>query len=228
MEKIKIGFFGDSFCCRNKGMMWENETYIRKLEKHYQATVVNLGVGGSSIWDVLLVQLNPFIKTDTIPDICVFVWTEHSRIFHKTIRHINSGSAKKYKNTDKVWSTANDYYDHLFDDDLAKLQYTSALEYFDNNMLTKFPPTTKIVHLWSFGNFAEWKEESFKPENITYLHTWKNGIEIQPPLMTFALEECNTLDNFLTGNAKNHIGDKEINDKIFNLIKTAIDAQCVN
>lgn len=220
-----MGFFGDSFCQQNSGMIWQTETYIRKLQKHYQADVVNLGIGGSSIWDVMLLQIAPFIKTKTIPDVCVFVWTEHSRLFHREIRHINSGSARNYKDKDKLWSAANDYYDHFLDEELSKLQYKSALEYFDNNVLANFPLTTKIVHLWSYGNFDSWTENSFKPENMKYLHTWKHGIEVRPPLITFSLEQFITLNTFLSSDARNHLGSDEVNNKVFEAVKAAIDAQ---
>jgi hypothetical protein len=229
MEKLKIGFFGDSFCHANSDRPPESETYIKKIEKYYQAEIVNLGVGGSSILDILLIQLDPFIKTNTIPDVCIFVWTEHSRIFHKIERNINSGTSKWYKDKNKMWSAANKFYDHLFDEDLSKLQYKSALEYFDNNILSKFPATTNIIHLWSYGDFDRWKEESFELENIKYLHTWKHGTEIRPPLITFALNEFKTLENFSASQAKNHLEGQEVNNKVFDLIKSAIDGQiCIN
>ena len=85
---MKIGFFGDSFCAD-----LQSGTYLQLLATHYGADVVNVGYGGSSIWDVLLLQIDPFIKKNNIPDICVFVWTEPTRLFHQVLRNINFTTA---------------------------------------------------------------------------------------------------------------------------------------
>jgi hypothetical protein len=94
MSKNKtIGFFGDSFCSeiRNHHSIWYNyDTYMKKLADHYDATVVNVGHGGCSIWDTLLLQLNPLIEKNEVPDICVFVWTIPGRLFNRKIRRLNS------------------------------------------------------------------------------------------------------------------------------------------
>jgi hypothetical protein len=222
---MKIGFFGDSFCACNTKMFWRGETYIKKLQNHYSADIVNLGERGSSIWDLLLIQLDPFIKTNTLPDICIFVWTEPDRIFHRTIRNINSGSSRTYKHKNKIWETANNYYDHLLDRDLSELQYVAGLQYIDNNILSKFPSTTKIVHLWSFGKSMHWNDEGVKPENLQYLHTWKHGVEIRPSMMTVALEDGVTLYEFTISDVPNHLKTESMNNKMFEIIKSAIDSQ---
>ena len=87
---MKIGFFGDSFCA-DKWNSINNDynTYISMIEKHYDADIVHLGVGGSSVGDLILLQLTPFINQNIIPDVCVFCWTEPHRLFHRNIRKIN-------------------------------------------------------------------------------------------------------------------------------------------
>ena len=51
---MKIGFFGDSFCAKRYSYSLNYSTYISMLANHYNAKIVNLGVGGSSIGDLIL------------------------------------------------------------------------------------------------------------------------------------------------------------------------------
>ena len=233
---MKIGFFGDSFCANDIWTNYENVqsgTYLQLLATHYDAEIVNLGMGGSSIWDVLLLQIDPFIKNNNIPDICVFVWTEHNRLFHRVLRNLNVGSTMSCILSDNpVLSTAANYYLHLHDPELDRYRYAAALHYFDTVVLPTFPKNTKIVHLWSFGHVHEWNDEnSFLPERLLYHHTWKNGLEIRPSLTSIITGQGILLSvmNDRTENQLNHVpfGEKfdPINSLIFNLIKDAIDQQ---
>lgn len=185
--KTTIGFFGDSFCANKHSFSFKYSTYISMLADHYNANIVHLGKGGSSIGDLILLQLNPFIKENRVPDICVFVWTESARIFDRRIRKLNLASVQEYSKRSKIWAAAYDYYTHLFDFEFSELQYLALLEHVDNVILPKLPTKTKIVHLWSFGNPKEWTTDGFRPENIKYYHTWKHGIEIRPSLMSFSM-----------------------------------------
>ena len=85
-----IGFFGDSFCNRETNehsMSHDYETYIRQVKNYYNADIVNLGFGGSSIWDLYLNQLKPFIEQP--PDITVCVWTNAGRLYHRECRSLH-------------------------------------------------------------------------------------------------------------------------------------------
>ena len=220
-----IGFFGDSFCeeyyCRTG-----NKTYIQMLADHYDAKIVSLGKGGSSIWDVLLNQLDPFIQSNSIPDICVFVWTEHARLFHQTVRNINFSSVED--NTGLIWNAAKEFYHHLYNNNLSIVQYVAGLRYIDDVVISSFPTHVKVVHLWSFGVPSENNKVGFQPDNIRYLHTWKNGIEIRPSMMSIALDG-HTFDEVssTTGNNEsdppNHLVTHEKNIQVFQLIRDAID-----
>lgn len=222
---MKIGFFGDSFCSCVTHPAYSFTPYIKLLQDHYQAEIVNLGHGGSSIWDLILNQLTPFVNSNTIPDICVFVWTEPHRLFHKQIRHISSSAAVNSKESDPVWRAAKEYYMNLEDSDLDELRYRATLHYVDNVILPAFPSTTKIVHLWSFGlpqNYNYRDPASFSPESVQYYHTWKTGVEIRPPMITLAVEGLKIED---LDDRPNHLIGQEKNDRMFEIIKHAIDSQ---
>ena len=102
---MKIGFFGDSFCAVEKKEPNEYETYIHKLKKHYNAEIVNLGIPGSSIYDVILLQFKQFYAGNNVPDVCIFTWTHYSRLFNRTKRNITPNNAV---------DAHKDYYKHIF------------------------------------------------------------------------------------------------------------------
>lgn len=231
MKKNKtIGFFGDSFCAEtfNHHSLFHNyKTYISLLAKHYDAEIVNLGHGGSSVWDTVLLQLNPLIEKNEVPDICVFVWTLPGRLFHRKVRRINSGDALHptlhtynplYKN---IWRAAKEYYTYLHDYDLADIQHEAALRYIDQVVLPKIADK-QIVHLWSAGKTVGWELDSFRPANTQYHHTWIHGSEIRPSLSSLSLYDS-SLDVLGKDHRTNHLDGKFKNETIFKWIKLAID-----
>jgi hypothetical protein len=222
MQNTTIGFFGDSFCAIAENQHYAGgETYITKLKNHYNAEIVNLGKGGSSVWDLLLLQFNPLQQRNKIPDICIFVWTEPNRLFHRTYRDINLASTNRRRKQDALYQHAYDYYNNFHDNELAELQYISALQYFDLTVIPTLPKTTKIVHLWSFGKLKEWGVP-IKSEDIEYFYTWKNGVEIRPSLIHTALENSSWS---LVDAAPNHLRGEDKNTRVFEMIKNAIDNQ---
>ena len=222
--KTTIGFFGDSFCARKHSFSFEYKTYISMLADHYNADIVNLGRGGSSIGDLILLQLKPFIIENRVPDICVFAWTDIARIFHRRIRKLNFGSVHEHSKRSEVWTAAYDYYTHLYDGEFSELQYVSLLEHVDNVILPQLPTGTKIVHLWSFGNPPHWDTDGFRPENLKYYHTWKTGVEVRPSLMSIGMMD-NTSKEIYDDPGSNHLSNKVKNELVFNLVKNAIDSQ---
>ena len=222
-----IGFFGDSFCSvvesGNNLDRWEfeDETYLKKVRDHYGLEVVNVGQVGSSVWDLLLLQLNPLIENDKVPDICVFVWTSIGRLFHREHRDLNSGSVlhDDTKAKGDVLEAAKQYFQHFYDFEKDQIEYQSLLEYIDNNVLSKLK-TKKIIHLWSFGNVEDWND--IKNSKITYNHQWKHGVEIRPSLITISLENYDT--TMIEDRRPNHLdGDK--NNTVFDWIRDAIDGK---
>jgi len=211
---MKIAFFGDSYCAHCEvpnGYTPAYETYIKKIQQHYNADIVNIGVNGSSIYDVLLLQVKPFISNNNYPDVCVFLWTNYGRIFHRTYRGMNLSSlcAKSKDKLDPVWNATNEFFMHLLDWELQQFQYLSALEYFDRNTLSKFPSTTKIVHMWCFEK----------------LYDWQHGVEVNIPGYD-ALVKLATDDRKIPEGmdwALNHLNGERKNNLVFNSLKHTID-----
>lgn len=201
---MKIGFYGDSFCCEISNphsILAGYETYIKKIKDHYDAEIVHLGTGGSSVWDVILQQFN----ADDVPEICIFCWTDPYRLYNKNVRNITYGSLKNkkikdYKLSDLIYyrtiSAAKKYFEYLYDSEKSQIEYQAALQYFDNNILKNVK--SKIIHLWSFEK----------------KYVWNNGINTDIPL-----------NSFVTGStlAANHLDGEEINEQVFQMIKEFID-----
>lgn len=209
---MTIGFFGDSFCgdvSNDHSVAHNYSTYLEKVASHFNAAITNTGVGGSSVWDLILLQFEEQIKKG-LPDICVFVWTDMQRLFDRKHRNINFRSSERIHSPEHA--AAKKYFYYLYDDKKHRLEYTSILYYFDTIILPNYP-NSKFVHLWSFGE--ELNEERH------YLYSWKNGFEIRPALETLSFdilgEELPEADT-----RANHIAGEKNNQKVADWIISAI------
>lgn len=212
---MRIGFFGDSFCMEFENIhsvKYKYDTYLTTIKNHYSAEIVNLGEGGSSVWDVIIQQFPPFI--DNPPDICFFCWTDPNRIFHRTFRSLTEGNVLRLKEKDinedhkkqkDVFEAAKHYFLKLHDNEKSKIEAVAALHYFDDFVLEKISHKTKIVHMWSFEKYYD----------------WKNGVEIPSPLIEFSqLPNEHPQEDW----SPNHLGGNTKNQKVFQLIKNTINA----
>ena len=232
-----IGFFGDSFCAdfeNRHSIDHEYETYIKKLKNHYNADIVNMGVAGSNVWDPILLQFKPFENNP--PDIAIFVWTHIANIFHRECRNLqyfnmtNPALMSSLYKPNATMMAANQFFEHLFDIEKVTVEYLAALMYFDDTVLSKLN-NTKIIHMWGFGktdfDTAVPEKDELYDNVISYPYTWKHGVELRPALMAYAYGEQygeKIADILKKDKRANHIGGNELNEKIFNLIKTAIDS----
>jgi hypothetical protein len=208
---MKIGFYGDSFCCEvsNPHSIAKGyDTYIKKLKNHYDAEVINLGMGGSSVWDVILKQFKEY----NIPDVCIFCWTDVDRIYHNKVRTLTKGSVenKKWKDYSimdlfrrNTFNAAKEYFKHLHDYEKANIEQKAALQYFDLNVLKEV--NSIIIHLWSFEK--------------TY--SWKHGIELETPLIDYVDNDASGFETW----AANHIAGEENNQAVFEFLRDSINAQ---
>ena len=237
-----IGFFGDSFCehLNNEHSIANNySTYIELCRDKLDLKIVNMGMGGSSIYDTILKQLNPLIKSNSVPDVCVFFWTIPQRLYHPVCRSIHLSSALAGYNSKKeewfsktypqeqnwfskdIWDAAQQYFMHLYDEEKSQLEYISFLQYIDNNILPQLK--CKIIHLWSIGNVNNWELDSFKPDNINYVHDWKHGVEVRPSLMSLSAVNGNTFKYPMIDNRPNHLDGQLKNDIVFDYITQALN-----
>lgn len=230
-KKLTIGFFGDSFAAEesNPHTWWyKYDSYIKKLVTHYDAEIANLGQGGSSIWDAIRTQLEPLIKSNNVPDVCVFVWTNPGRLYHKEIRRINHADALTPKIhtynifKHKIWSAAKQYYLHLYDHQQAQVEHLAAMYYIDHVILPSLPKSTKIINLWSSADPLSWEVQNFHPSKISYPYKWKTGVEIRPALISLSL--CNHDVSILQVDKRaNHLEGEIKNGMMFDWIKYALE-----
>lgn len=222
-----IGFFGDSFCSESISpfnVLNGYTTYIKLLATHYNAKIVNLGHGGSGVWDTLLIQLDPFLKTNTVPDICVFVWTIPGRLFNRKVRRLNSTDVKHKMRVfhRKIWNAGEEFYEHLYDREKEQLEHLSCLRYIDDVVLPQLPATTRIVHLWTAGDTEDWTTDGIRPSRSTYPYEWKHGSEVRPSLLSLSIYD-NDISVLKHDKRPNHLDGKFKNETVFNWCKLAID-----
>ena len=219
-----IGYFGDSFCAQRQEKIGSWPTYMELIEQALDVTTTHVGVDGSSVVDLVLNQFMPLAHRQQLPDISVFVWTNHSRLFHRTKRGINIRSCADPKG-DPILEAAKDYYTHLWDGDYSLLEYTAIIKHFDRDILRQVQHATQILHLWSFGEpkilEPREAEENFRQGRVYYPHDFETGRELRPPLMTIALETASWQDLVTTPWA-NHMNTAEKNQQVADLILGAL------
>lgn len=167
---MKIGFYGDSFCCETNNvhnLLGNYDTFITKIKKHYKADLTNLGIGGSSYWDVILKQFN----LENIPDVCIFFWTSYHRIYHPKVRNLTYGTVRNIRVKDlklsnlinyKIYKAADQFYQNLYDDHKAREEMISSLYRFDREILSNLSET-KIIHAWCFEQTYQWSNGKVLP-----------------------------------------------------------------
>lgn len=159
---MKIGFYGDSFCADIDAEGFQ--TYIQKVVDHYKAEVVNLGVKGSGVWDVII---NQFPKDlSEVPDVCIFCWTNPYRFFTKTDRCLTFANFNRKEQ--KLANACEQYMKFLYDPEKAILENKAAMLYFDVEVLSKV--NCKIVHLWSFG-------PNYQINDLPAVYKFKHGVD---------------------------------------------------
>lgn len=139
-----IGYFGDSFCAGR-----ESESWCVLLAKKINATIMQWGEPGRSIWTTIM-KFNQLKKENRLPDICVFCWTEPYRLYHPKL--ILSANTEPLEGVDpNVYKALDDYWKYLHSYDKDELSYEYSLRWFDQNVLSTVDK--KIIQLWSFRPF---------------------------------------------------------------------------
>jgi len=192
------------------------------LEQELNVKTVHTGIDGTGVGDLVLNQFMPLAHNKQLPDICVFFWTNHSRLFHRTKRGINIRSCADTQG-DPILQAAKDYYTHIWDGDYSLLEYTAIVKHFDRDILSQVKHATQIVHLWCFGEPKDLKnaDENFRQGNVHYVHDFTTGVEVRPPLMTLALEGS-TWPALVETQWANHMDSKAKNERLADIIKQAI------
>jgi hypothetical protein len=217
---MRIGFFGDSFCA-DISSNYDYKSYIELLQDHYSADICSLGDKGASVWDVILLQFPKFLEDP--PDVCIFVWTTHSRVFHRTERTITPNNWGKDTGLQQAVEL---YYKHLFDEEKSILELSSALMHFDQTVLSKV--NSKIIHLWAFGKLIANRETMLSNpylKDVETYYTFKNGTEVNDFFLLELAIKNTALDALANSSIPNHIAGDEQNHRLFNTIKQIIDNQ---
>ena len=138
-----IGYFGDSFCANSTSQSsWCNVL----AEKLNCGTITHWGVGGSSVWHMLL-DFHRLSRENKLPEHIVIVYTEQDRIYHPN-RLLPIGKAQEESETE-LEMAADSYLKHLNFTEKNAFQYQSSVQWFDQNTLANLS-SHKITQAFSF------------------------------------------------------------------------------
>ena len=178
--KKTIGFYGDSFCYHVHKGSWPHT-----VAKHFDATIINKGVEGSSHWSVILDQYpaNLWKSKHGGVDYAVFCWTQAGRIYNSHVTCLNTASVYNpnpphHRKHLKIWKAAKSYYDHLWDSKKESYEYEASIKKF----VQQLPKDIPTVHLWSLPGESDGID--FSPRKTSYPFTFEHGVEIRPSLLS--------------------------------------------
>jgi len=139
-----IGYFGDSFC-ESKA----KDSWCVLLAEKLDAEIVHWGKGGASVWSTFMAY-EKIKRSDSIPDISVFCWTEPYRLYHPRLP-IAKGAVPIPGEDERVYKAANMYYVYLQDYRKEELAYTYALQWFDRHIISD--NNKQVLQTWSMRPF---------------------------------------------------------------------------
>ena len=138
-----IGFVGDSFCSNSTSQSsWCNIL----ADKLNCGTITHWGVGGSSVWHMLL-DFHRLAEQEKLPEHIVIFYTEQDRIYHPDLL-LPIGKAHEESQTDLEVAT-DSYLKHLNFTEKNAFQYQTSIQWFDQNTLAKLS-AHKITQAFSF------------------------------------------------------------------------------
>jgi len=141
----KLGFFGDSFCESRESHSW-----CVLLAEKLAHQVTHWGRGGASVWNTFM-EFEALLEQEQLPDTMVFCWTEPYRLYHPSVPLAKG--AVPYPGPDQnLFKAADMYYVYLQDYRKDELAYRYALQWFDQEVLSKVTDK-KIIQTWSMRPF---------------------------------------------------------------------------
>ena len=163
-----IGFFGDSFCANSTS----EYSWCRRLaDKLDCGTITHWGVGGTSVWYMLL-KFHKLLELNKLPKYIVLLYTEQDRIYHPDVL-LPAGSAAEKSETE-LEMAADMYRKHLDFEDKNEFQYRSSVQWFDQNTLKALEKDHKIIQAFSFDK-PEWHLSSGKIVNEPFCPSYREN-----------------------------------------------------
>lgn len=193
---MKIVGFGDSFIQRNSSI---EHQYMKLTSGHFLASYETFGVPGSGVWDAFFEFKNKKndAKLGLIDDFdtVVFVWSESSRIYHPIVRNITYANVLNHEySSDPIWVAAKYYYEHLHVSEKVNYEITAFFYWLDDWLYENYP-NMKFIHMSGFpkhngdASIDYYDVIKYNPNKLPYFHTWKNSVEIRPPLLHFSMND---------------------------------------
>lgn len=173
-QEHTIGFFGDSFCADS---ISEHSWCIKLAEKLDCGTITHWGVGGTSVWYMLL-QFHKLLSENKLPKYIVVLYTHHDRIYHPDV--LLPAWAAGDKSETQLELATDMYLKYLDFKDKNEFQFNSSVQWFDQNTLKQLQSQHKILQVFSFEK-PLFKLNSGKifsqPLMPIYLENMRQGIQ---------------------------------------------------
>jgi hypothetical protein len=159
------------------------------------ATVDQLGQPGTSPWHAFMNYDSYEHKQDV--DVVVFAWSDKARLYHSHVSPICHTTVADpsiwpdlHSYNKSVMEAAMQYYSYLYDDKKATVEMEGLFRVMDSRALDY--PHIKFIHMFCYADNVHDGLDIYKSDRIDelkYIYSFKNGVNIQPALMTLSYND---------------------------------------
>jgi hypothetical protein len=213
LKNKRVLVIGDSFI----SILDTPFSWLNRLRIHFNWSVDDRSVMGSGSHYTFY----EFLNNQEDFDVCIFAWSEPSRLFIPAVPWLNS-SEVQHKNHMESWQkdiyrAAQHYYMHLLNHDMEVYKNTAMLYWLDSQLKEKYSDKY-FFHFHSFpkplhseDNIYESVKEHSDPN---FYHTFANGINLSPSLLKLSTLDPDCPDDYAFDQRPGHLS-KTMHDKIF-------------
>lgn len=230
MKKVLV--FGDSFTDFNAGKLSKRENWLHMLQNDNDWEVENFSITGSGP----NLALTKFLDYTSDPandfDLCIFAWSEPSRIWNGAVNDINVWSAER-KSTghqdSEIYKTAQDFFgNYFYNRNLFNIMHKGTLMWLDQYTKKRFPDK----QFWHFNCFPALNDGEYRlPEHFEnddnvlvedrLYHVFDNGITIYPSLVWLSDRDSERPDNIQNDWRPGHLG-KQLHQAVADKLSTLL------
>lgn len=208
----RVLVIGDSFT----DILGTHYTWLNRLRIHYNWNIDNKSIAGSGSH----YAFHTFMNYTEDFDICIFAWSEPTRLFHKCIPNLNSNEAVNKTHMipwqKDIYKAAQHYYMHLIHDEMEVYKNTALLFWLDHYLKNNYPNKLFIhFHCFPKHNWTENVYEKIKEiDDSSFYHTFETGLNISPTLLKLSSSDPDQPNNYAVDQRSGHLS-KQVHEKLF-------------
>lgn len=214
LKNKRVLVIGDSFT----DILGSHYSWLNRLRVHFNWEITNKSIPGSGSH----YAFHTFMNNKDDFDICIFGWSEPTRLFHESVPNLNSSEATRQTHMQQwqkdIYRAAQHYYMHLVNDEMERYK-NAALLYWLDDYLEKNYTDKYFIHFHCFPVYNWYSQESVfelikDMDEPNFYHTFKTGLNVSPTLLKLSSLDSEQPDDYGFDDRTGHLS-KSMHDKVF-------------